>query len=93
MLQIGGRLGSCYIQEEVIAITVKQYLNCSNMGYFVIICSTKKFKAILEVSDVLITYVTNNGKARVILHIGSGHSKNCQIILKLFGYEIFCNNL
>ena len=22
-----------------------------------------------------------------------GHSNNCQIMLKLFGYDIFCNNL
>ena len=49
----------------------------------------------LEVSEVLITYVTNRGKpkARVMLHIGAGHSNNCQIRLKLFGYDIFCNNL
>ena len=33
------------------------------------------------------------GKARVMLDIGAGHSNNCQIILKLFGYDIFCNNL
>ena len=25
--------------------------------------------------------------------VGTGHSNNCQIILKLFGYDIFCNNL
>ena len=63
------------------------------MTYFAIICSLKKFKANLEVSEVLITYVTNRGEARVMLHIEAGHSKNCQIILKLFGYDIFCNNL
>ena len=28
-----------------------------------------------------------------MLHIGAGHSNNCQIIIKLFGYDIFCNNL
>ena len=28
-----------------------------------------------------------------MLHIGAGHSNYCQIILKLFGYDIFCNNL
>ena len=27
------------------------------------------------------------------LHIGACHSTNCQIVLKLFGYDIFCNNL
>ena len=50
-----------------------------------------------EVSEVLITYVTNRGKARVMLHIGAGHTNghtnNSQIILKLFGYDIFCNDL
>ena len=29
----------------------------------------------------------------MMLHIGAGHSKNCQIILKLFGNDIFCNSL
>ena len=29
----------------------------------------------------------------VMLHLGAGHSNNCQIILKLLGYHIFCNNL
>ena len=50
-------------------------------------------QANLEVSEVLITYVTNRGKAGVMLHIGAGHSNNCQIILKLVRYDIFCNNL
>ena len=63
------------------------------MTYFAIICSTKKFQANLELSEALITYVTNRGKVWVMLHIGAGHSNNCQIILKLFGYDIFCNNL
>ena len=47
----------------------------------------------LEVSEILITYVTNGGKAEVMLHIGADQSKNYQIILELFGYHIFCNNL
>ena len=63
------------------------------MTHFAIICSTKKFKVNLEVSEVLITHVTYRGKARVMLHIGAGQSNNHQIILKLFGYDIFCNNL
>ena len=63
------------------------------MTYFAIICSAKKFKVNLEVSEVLITYVTNRGKAEVMLHIGRGQSSNYQIILELFGYDIFCNNL
>ena len=29
----------------------------------------------------------------MMLHIGEGHSNSCQISLKLFGYDIFCNNL
>ena len=63
------------------------------MTYFVIICSTKKFQANFEVSEVLITCVTNRGKARVMLYIVAGHSNNCQIMLKLFGYDIFYNNV
>ena len=27
-----------------------------------------------------------------MLHIGAGHSNNCQIILELLGYDIFCYN-
>ena len=38
------------------------------MTYFAIICSTRKFQANLEVSEVLITDVTNRGKARVTVH-------------------------
>ena len=63
------------------------------MTYFAIICSAKKFDVNLEVSEVLITHVTYRGKARVMLQIGAGQSNNHQIILKLFGYDIFCNNL
>ena len=63
------------------------------MTYFAIISSVKKFKVNLEVSEVLITYVTNRGKAEVMLHIGAGQSSNYQVILELFGYDIFCNNL
>ena len=47
----------------------------------------------MEVSAVLITNVTSRGKARVMLYIGAGPSNNCQITLKLFGHDIFCNNL
>ena len=53
----------------------------------------KEFKVNLEVSEVLITHVTYRGKLRVMLHIGAGQSNNYQIILELFGYDIFCNNL
>ena len=71
--------------------TILQLFGYDN--YFAIICSCKKFQANLEVSEVLITYVTNRGKARVMLHIGAGHGNNCQIIFRLFGYDIICNNL
>ena len=47
----------------------------------------------LEVSEVLISHFTDRGKARVMLHIGAGQSNNHQIILELFGYDIFYNNL
>ena len=50
------------------------------MTSFAMICSTKKFQADLEVSEVLIHHVTNRGKARVMLRIGAGHSDNHQII-------------
>ena len=63
------------------------------MTYFAITCSAKKFEVNSEVSEVLITHVTYRGKARVMLHIGAGQSNNHQIILELFGYDIFCNNL
>ena len=63
------------------------------MAYFAITCSTKKIQANLEVSEVLITFNSNRGEARVKLHIEAGRRNNCQIILKLFGYDIFCNNL
>ena len=63
------------------------------MTHFAISCSTKKFKVNLEVSEVLITHVTYRGKARMMLHIEAAQSNNHQIILKLFGYDIFCNNL
>ena len=41
-----------------------------------------QFQANLEVPEALITYITNGGgEARhsVMLHIGAGHSNNCQI--------------
>ena len=63
------------------------------MTHFAIICSAKKFSSEFEVSKVLITHVTYRGKARVMLHIGVGQSNKNQIILELFRYDIFCNNL
>ena len=64
------------------------------MTNFGINCSIKKIKKVnLEVTEVLITLVTFMDKARVMLHIGASHSSNHQIILKLFKYDIFCNNL
>ena len=43
----------------------------------------------LEVSEVLITCVTNRGKAEVMLHMGAAQSNNYQIIVELFRYDIF----
>ena len=64
------------------------------MTYLAIICSAKNVEGNLEVSEVLITYITNRVKARVMmLHVGAGHSNNCQIILKMLGSDIFSNNL
>ena len=63
------------------------------MTYFAMICSKPKIQANLKLSEVLISSVTIRGKAKVMLHIGAGHSNNCQIILKLFRYHIFFNNL
>ena len=53
----------------------------------------KNFKVNLEVSEVLITHVTNRVKAEVMLHIEVGQSSDYQIILELFRSDIFCNNL
>ena len=80
MLQIGaGHSNNCQVKLKL-------------FGYDIQI----QFQANLEVSEALITYVTYGGGrlgVGVMLHIGAGHSNNCQIILKLFGYDIFCNNL
>ena len=67
--------------------------NIMNNTFNNILPQKKISKMHLEVSEVLVTYVTNRGKARVMLHIGAGHTNNSQIIHKLFGYDIFCNNL
>ena len=83
MLPIGaGHINNCQIIHKLFGHDIF----CNNL-------QERKFHANLEVSDVLITYVTNRGKARVMLHIGAGHSNNCQIKLKLFGSDIFSNNL
>ena len=57
------------------------------MTYFAIICKKNKFQADLEVSEVLITYDTNRGNARVMLYTVSGYSNNCQIILRLTYFQ------
>ena len=54
----------------------------------------KEFQyAFASILEVLITCVTSRGKARVMLHIGTGHCNNKLIMLKLFRYNIICNNL
>ena len=63
------------------------------MTYLAIICSGEKFKVNLEVSDILITHVTYRGKVTMMLHILAGQRNNYQIILELFRYDIFWNNL
>ena len=63
------------------------------MIYFAIICGTKRFEANLEETEISITYVTERWNARVMIHIGAGHSNKHKRILKFFGYDIFCNNL
>ena len=94
MLEIGGRLEWYYIYGQVIAIILKLKFNCSDMTNFGINCSIKKNQRVkLEVSEVLITLVTIMRKARVMLHTGASHSNNHQVILKLIGQYIFCNNL
>ena len=63
------------------------------MTYFAIICSTKtissKFGGVRGINHLRYTWE----EARVMLHVGAANTSNCQIILKLFGYDIFCNNL
>ena len=54
------------------------------MTYFAIICSTKKLEANLEVSEVLITHVTNGGKARVMLHMSWTHGQDSSPDLEFF---------
>ena len=64
------------------------------MTYFATICSTKKqFKVNLEVSEVLISCITNRGKGRVMLGIGAGHSNNSEIILssEMRYFAIICS--
>ena len=43
----------------------------------------------MDVSEVLIAYLTNRGMATVMLNIWEGHSNNWQIILQLFGMTYF----
>ena len=67
MLHIGaGHSNNCQIMPKLFGYDI-----------FCNICSTKKFKADLEVSEAIITHFTNRGKARAMLHIGTGHSNNC----------------
>ena len=57
------------------------------MSYFAIICSTKKLEATLEVSEVLITHVTNGGKAKVMLHISWTQGQDSSPDLEFFKRE------
>ena len=57
-----GKARLMHILGQIIARTVKWYLNCSDMTYFAIICSLQKIEANLQVSEELIIYVTNRGR-------------------------------
>ena len=64
------------------------------MTFFAMICSKKtisnKFRGIRGINHLRYKH----GKAKVMLDIGAGHTNNSQIIIpKLFGYDIFCNDL
>ena len=84
MLHIGaGHSNNC----QIIILKLFGYdIFCNNLQH------KNNFKANLEVPEVLMTYVTNRGKARAMLYIRAGHSNNCLIIPKLLGYDILCNN-
>ena len=83
MLHIGAGQSNNY---QIILELFGYHIFCNNL-------KRKKCKVNLEVSEVLIAYLTYRGKARVMLHIGAGQSNDHQIVLKLLGYDIFCNNL
>ena len=72
--------------HQIILKLLRYDIFCNNL-------QCKKNLSEFGLSEVLITYVTNRGKAEVMLHIGAGQNTNYQIILELFGYDIFCNNL
>ena len=52
------------------------------MTYFAIICSTKtissKFGDIKGINHLCYIWGGGGGEARVMIHIGAGHSNNCQ---------------
>ena len=60
---------------------------CSTLSFILFSWCHNQYKIVFSI------YITNRGKARVMLQIGAGRSDNCQIILKFLGYDIFCNNL
>ena len=73
MLHIrAGHSNNCQIILKLFAYDIF----CNNLQH------KKQFKVNLEVSDVLVTHVTNRGKGRIMLSVGAGHSNNSGIILK-----------
>ena len=52
---------------------------------------SSKFEGIRGINHLRYKY--EEGQGRVMLHIGAGHSNNCQIILQLFVHDIFYNYL
>ena len=63
------------------------------MTYFAMMCNKKTISS--KFGDIrCINHLRyKQGKAGVMLDIGAGHTNNSQIIPKLFGYDIFCNDL
>ena len=81
MLHIGaGHSNNCQIILELLRYDIY----CNNLQH------KKKLKVNMEVSEVVITHVTNRGKAWVMLRIGAGRSNDRQIILKLLRFDISC---
>ena len=63
------------------------------MTYLIAIIASQKFSSKFGGIRGINHLCYEWGRARVMLDIGAGHSNNCQVILKLFGYVIFCNSL
>ena len=84
MLHVGaGHSSNC----QIILKLLGYHIFCNNLWH------KNNFKQMWRYQRYYSMTLQIGGKARVILHLGVGHTSNCQIILTLFGYDIFCNNL